>query len=43
MYQSAKTNEDRAEIKQFGLACTVVMKFFKMGNFLPKGYYIFFG
>lgn len=35
-YWGAKT-EDRAEIKQFGLAYQVMMKLLKIGNYLSKG------
>lgn len=41
IYKGARTEDDKEEIKKFGLAHTVVMKLMKMGNYLKKGYHIF--
>ena len=41
VYRGAKTDEDKAQIQQHGLAYTVVMKLLEMGDYLSKGYHIF--
>lgn len=41
IYRGAKTDEDKAEIQEHGLAYTVVMKLLQMGNYLSKGYHVF--
>lgn len=40
-YKGAKSQEDREEIKEFGLAYSVVKKLISACNYLQKGYHIF--
>lgn len=40
-YKGAKSNEDKEDLKKYGLAYTVVKKLFEACNYLKKGYHVF--